>query len=142
MSALSERGADHAPGGRPGLALLIVDDSATMRAMVKRAATLSGVEIDAILEAGNGREALDVLEQHDIDAVFTDINMPVMNGVELLQRMADRGRWDRVLRVIISTDGSEVRRQQVSGLNVSQYVQKPVRPEAVCDVLSTLVSTR
>jgi len=142
MSAVSERGADHAPGDRPGLALLIVDDSATMRAMVKRAATLSGVEIDAILEAGNGREALDVLEQHEIDAVFTDINMPVMNGVELLQRMADRGRWDRVLRVIISTDGSEVRRQQVSGLNVSQYVQKPVRPEAVCDVLSTLVSTR
>jgi two-component system chemotaxis response regulator CheY len=142
MSAVSERGADHAPGDRPGLALLIVDDSATMRAMVKRAATLSGVEIDAILEAGNGREALDVLEQHEIDAVFTDINMPVMNGVELLQRMADRGRWDRVLRVIISTDGSEVRRQQVSGLNVSQYVQKPVRPEAVCDVLSTLVSAR
>ena len=142
MSAVSERGADHAPGDRPGLALLIVDDSATMRAMVKRASTLSGVEIDAILEAGNGREALDVLEQHEIDAVFTDINMPVMNGVELLQRMADRGRWDRVLRVIISTDGSEVRRQQVSGLNVSQYVQKPVRPEAVCDVLSTLVSAR
>jgi len=142
MSAVSERSADQAPGARPGLALLIVDDSATMRAMVKRAATLSGVEIDAILEAGNGREALDVLEQHEIDAVFTDINMPVMNGVELLQRMADRGRWDRVLRVIISTDGSEVRRQQVSGLNVSQYVQKPVRPEAVCDVLSSLVSAR
>jgi two-component system chemotaxis response regulator CheY len=142
MSAVSERGADQAPGDRPGLALLIVDDSATMRAMVKRAATLSGVEIEAILEAGNGREALDVLEQREIDAVFTDINMPVMNGVELLQRMADRGRWDRVLRVIISTDGSEVRRQQVSGLNVSQYVQKPVRPEAVCDVLSTLVGAR
>jgi two-component system, chemotaxis family, chemotaxis protein CheY len=142
MSALSERDGDRPPGARPGLALLIVDDSATMRAMVKRAATLSGVAIDAILEAGNGREALDVLEQHEIDAVFTDINMPVMNGVELLQHMADRGRWDRVLRVIISTDGSEVRRQQVQGLNVSQYVQKPVRPEAVCDVLATLVNVR
>jgi two-component system chemotaxis response regulator CheY len=142
MSARSERGTDQGTGDRSGLALLIVDDSATMRAMVKRAATLSGLSIDAILEAGNGREALDVLEQHDVDAVFTDINMPVMNGVELLQRMADRGRWDRVLRVIISTDGSEVRRQQVSGLNVSQYVQKPVRPEAVCDVLSSLVGAR
>jgi two-component system chemotaxis response regulator CheY len=142
MSAVSERGAEPSPGGRPGLALLIVDDSATMRAMVRRAATLSGVAIGAILEAGNGVEALEVLEQHTVDAVFTDINMPVMNGVELLQRMAASGRWDRVLRVIISTDGSEVRRQQVSALNVSQYVQKPVRPEAVCDVLSTLAAAR
>jgi hypothetical protein len=56
--------------------------------------------------------------------------------------MSEQPRWDHVLRVIISTDGSEVRRQQVSGLNVSQYVQKPVRPEAVCDVLSTLVSAK
>ena len=52
--------------------------------------------------------------------------MPVMNGIELLQQMAgSAAAGDRMLRVIISTDGSEVRRQEVSGLNVSQYVQKP-----------------
>lgn len=126
--------------GRRDLTLLIVDDSATMRTMVRRAATLSGLAFEAILEAGDGREALEVLERVEVDAVFTDINMPGMNGVELLQRMAAQQRWDRVLRVIISTDGSEVRRQQVSGLHVFQDVQKPVRPEAVCDVLSSLVS--
>jgi two-component system, chemotaxis family, chemotaxis protein CheY len=126
--------------GLQGLTLLIVDDSATMRAMVKRAVSLSGVSIAAVLEAGHGREALEVLEGAAVDAVFTDINMPEMNGIDLLRRMAEQKRWDHVLRVIISTDGSEVRRQQVSGLHVCQYVQKPVRPEAVCDVLSTLVS--
>lgn len=126
---------------RQGLTLLIVDDSATMRAMLKRAVTLSGVSIASILEAGHGREALAALEETAVDAVFTDINMPEMNGVELLRRMAEQKRWDHVLRVIVSTDGSEVRRQQVSGLQVCQYVQKPIRPEAVCDVLSSLVRT-
>jgi two-component system, chemotaxis family, chemotaxis protein CheY len=125
---------------RQGLTLLIVDDSTTMRAMVKRAVTLSGVSVATILEAGHGREALEVLEGAAVDAVFTDINMPEMNGIELLRRMAEQKRWDHVLRVIISTDGSDVRRQQVSGLQVCQYVQKPVRPEAVCDVLSSLVN--
>jgi two-component system, chemotaxis family, chemotaxis protein CheY len=125
----------------PGLTLLIVDDSATMRAMVKRAATLSGVALGEILEAANGQEALDVLGRAKVDAVFTDINMPVMTGVELLRRMAAESKWSHVLRVIISTDASDVRRQEVSDLNVRHYVQKPVRPEAVCDVLSQLVAS-
>lgn len=124
-----------------GLTLLIVDDSATMRAMVKRAATLSGVALGEILEAANGQEALDVLGRSKVDAVFTDINMPVMTGVELLKRMAAETKWSHVLRVIISTDASDVRRQEVSDLNVRHYVQKPVRPEAVCDVLSQLVAS-
>ena len=121
---------------------LIVDDSSVMRRMVRRTMELSEVPLGQVHEANNGREALDLLATTSVDVLFTDINMPVMNGVELLQQMAGHDRWDRVLRVIISTDGSEVRRQQVSGLNVSQYVQKPVRPEAVCDVLSTLVGAR
>ena len=123
-----------------GLTLLIVDDSVTMRAMVKRAASLSGVALGTILEASNGQEALDVLGRTHVDAVFTDINMPVMNGVELLKHMAAEAKWVNVLRVIISTDASDVRRQEVSDLNVRHYVQKPVRPEAVCDVLSQLVT--
>jgi two-component system chemotaxis response regulator CheY len=125
----------------PGLTLLIVDDSATMRAMVKRAATLSGVTLETILEAANGQEALDVLAHAKVDAVFTDFNMPVMTGVELLRRMAAEPKWAHVLRVIISTDASDVRRHEVSDLNVRHYVQKPVRPEAVCDVLSQLVGS-
>jgi two-component system, chemotaxis family, chemotaxis protein CheY len=127
--------------GGSGPTLLIVDDSATMRAMVKRAVTLSGVPLGTLLEAANGREALDLLGKHRVDAVFTDINMPVMTGVELLKQMATEPRWAHVLRVIISTDASDVRRQEVKDLNVRHYVQKPVRPEAVCDVLSQLVGS-
>lgn len=120
--------------------VLIVDDSAVMRTLIKRVATLSEAPIGIMYEAANGREALDILEQHDdIQAVFTDITMPVMNGTELLREIASQNRWDHLVRVIISTDGSAARRAEVEDLDVRMYLEKPFRPEAIRDVLATFV---
>src|SRR6185436_4554439 len=77
-----------ADGSSKRLNLLIVDDSALMRALLRRAASLSRVPLGAIYEAGNGEEALRLLETASIDAVFTDLNMPVMTGFELLEVMS------------------------------------------------------
>jgi two-component system chemotaxis response regulator CheY len=120
--------------GARALNVLIVDDSAMMRAIIRRAVQLTGVEIAVVHEAGNGREALTVLESAPVDAVFTDINMPVMSGPELLREMAGRD-WDHICRVIVSTDGSEARRHEVRDLNVRMYVEKPFAPEVIRDVL-------
>jgi two-component system chemotaxis response regulator CheY len=120
------------------LNILIVDDSAMMRAMIKRVTALCDVPIDHIYEAANGAEAITILENHDVQALFTDINMPVMTGTELLRTIARDDRWKDLLRVIISTDGSEARRNEVAELNVRLYVEKPFRPEVMRDVLSTL----
>ena len=117
--------------------ILIVDDSATMRAMIKRAVKLSGADVATIFEAANGREALAVLETQKIDAVFTDLNMPVMSGTELLREMLARD-WSHILRVIVSTDGSAARREEVRDLGVRMYVDKPFAPEVIRDVLSEL----
>ena len=114
--------------------VLIVDDSAMMRAIIRRAIHLTGANVGAVHEAANGREALAVLEAAPIDALFTDINMPVMNGPELLREMAVRD-WDHIRRVIVSTDGSDARRDEVRGLKVSTYVEKPFAPEMIRDVL-------
>ena len=122
------------------LRLLIVDDSATMRMMLKRAARLTEVPIEAILEAANGEEALNVLASQPIDILFTDINMPVMNGVELLRRVNDCADYADLLRVIISTDGSDARRSEVQGLNVHTFLKKPFPPEMMRDVLETVSS--
>ncbi len=124
------------------LRLLVVDDSAMMRTLIKRAAAASSLPIGQIFEAANGREALAVLETQDVDAIFTDINMPEMTGIELLQQMHTQARWRNVLRVIISTDGSESRRAEADALNVRHYVNKPFRPEVMRDVLSDLTATR
>ena len=118
--------------------VLIVDDSAVMRTLIKRVAVLSEAPIGVMYEASNGREALQIMEKESIQAVFTDITMPVMNGTELLRAIASRDEWNHVVRVIISTDGSAARRAEVENLDVRLYLEKPFRPEAIRDVLSSL----
>ena len=120
--------------------ILIVDDAATMRAVLRRIVSLTELPIDNIYEARNGREALKILEKESVQAVFTDINMPVMNGQELLREIAKRESWSDILRVVISTDGSKLRRDEARELNVSLYVEKPFRPEVVRDVLAQITS--
>ncbi|MGB7218347.1 MAG: response regulator [Vicinamibacterales bacterium] len=126
-------------GPEKRLNLLVVDDSAMMRAMIKRAAGLSNVPIDKVYEASNGEEALRLLESTPIDALFTDINMPVMTGIELLTALDRQDRWKGLVRVIISTDGSDARRAQAQALSAYQYVEKPFKPEAIRHVLASLL---
>ncbi len=121
------------------LNILIVDDSATMRQFVRRAVQLSEVPVANVLEAANGQEALAVLDVNQVDALFTDINMPVMSGADLLRELERQGRRTPV-RIVVSTDGSDARRQELEGL-VRWYVSKPVRPEVVRDVLNELASS-
>ena len=135
---MSEQAAG-AGSGRP-LNILIVDDSAMMRMMIKRVTGLCGVPIGEVFEAANGREAIAVLETQPVDALFTDINMPVMTGTELLRTIEQDGRWPALLRVIISTDGSAARRAEADELHVRLYVEKPFRPEVMRDVLSELAT--
>ena len=126
-----------ATGKRP-MNLLIVDDSAMMRNMIKRVLGMTDLRVGEIYEAGNGREALDVLETRDVEVLLTDINMPVMSGTELLRILAANPRWRSLRRVIISTDGSTARREEVAGLQVRCYLEKPFTPEVVRDVLTAV----
>ena len=72
--------------------ILIVDDSSMMREMIKRVVKLTDVAVDEILEAGDGAEALKILESRDVQLLLTDINMPVMTGADLLRRVAKNDR--------------------------------------------------
>jgi two-component system chemotaxis response regulator CheY len=112
-----------------------------MRALIRRVVALTEVPIDNVFEAKNGSEALKTLETESVHAVFTDINMPVMNGPALLREMAKRESWNSILRIVISTDGSKLRRQEARELRVSLYVEKPFRPEVVRDVLVQITSS-
>lgn len=124
------------------LSLLIVDDSQMMRMMLKRMTTSTGIPIGQTFEAGNGREALEVLERERVDVLFTDINMPEMDGAELLRAVSARRDWDHMMRIVVSTDGSTTRRVELSTLNVRTCIEKPFQPEVVRDVLRELVAGR
>ena len=124
------------------LNILIVDDSATMRALLHRVVGLADLPIGTIYQAPNGLEALKILETHSVQAVFTDLNMPVMNGMQLLREMAKHDSWKDLLRIVISTDGSKLRREEARELNVNLYVEKPFRPEVVRDVLCQIAGAQ
>ncbi len=119
--------------------ILIVDDSATIRTMVKRTVRMIGLDVGEIYEAANGIEALAELGDHDIAVMLVDINMPTMNGIQLLTRMKQNDRLKDIPIVIASTEGSRERIRQLNELGVAGYVRKPFQPEQLRDVLIPLL---
>ena len=113
------------------LKVLIVDDSDVMRKVVKRVLGLSGFEIETIYEAGNGDEALMLIVNNDVDIVLTDVNMPVMDGIELLKTMKSDDRFSSLPVVIISTEGRSDRIHNILQLGAAGYITKPFKPEDI-----------
>ena len=109
--------------------VLIVDDSPAMRSFVKRVLDLSGFEMSACLEAGNGKEALALLHREWVDVILTDINMPVMNGQELVQSLAAQDAFRSIPVLVISTDRTENRVREMIALGAKGYIAKPFQPE-------------
>ncbi len=122
--------------------VLIVDDSITIRQMVKKTMEMAGLDVGAIYEASNGIEALAQLADHDVAVMMVDINMPTMNGVQLLTRMKENERLNNIPIVIASTEGSKQRIEQLQELGAFGYVRKPFQPEQLRDVLKPLLGVK
>ncbi|MGO9232397.1 MAG: response regulator [Bryobacteraceae bacterium] len=117
------------------LHVLIVDDSPAMRGFIRRVLELSGLEVGRCLEASNGEEALRLLEDNWVDAVLTDINMPQMDGEELLRRMSGHEVLHLIPVLVVSTDRTEGRIQKMLTLGAKGYVTKPFAPETLREEL-------
>ena len=111
--------------------VMIVDDSRSMRAFVRRVMDLSGFEVDTCLNAANGAEALALLDQHRVDIILTDINMPEMNGEDFVRRLEEQDRLRAIPVVVVSTDATENRIRRLLELGAKGYVVKPFSPEAL-----------
>ena len=122
-----------------GYNVLIVDDSVIIRGMVARALDISGVEVAQYFFAPNGEAALQHLEQDDIDIVFADINMPVMDGEQMLQEMNERGLMQDTPVVVISTERGSKRQQELRKKGVGAYLEKPFLPERLKEIVSELL---
>jgi two-component system chemotaxis response regulator CheY len=113
------------------LNVLIVDDSPSMRKVIRRILALSGIGAEKCLEAGDGFEALQVLRNEPVDIVLTDINMPNMNGEQLIGMIAIDPLLQGIPVVVVSTDRSEDRLQAMLALGARAYVTKPFVPETL-----------
>jgi two-component system chemotaxis response regulator CheY len=111
------------------ISVLIVDDSAVMRAFIRRVLEMSGLETSLCLEAAHGAEALQVLDKHWVDVVLSDINMPVMSGEEMMRRLHASSLLESLPVIVVSTDSTEARMRQMIELGARGYVKKPFHPE-------------
>ncbi len=111
--------------------VLIVDDSPAMRAFVGRVLEISGFAVGMRLEAGDGEEALRLLAEQWIDIVLTDLNMPHMDGEELVRRLERDDLLRAIPVVVISTDRTETRVHRMLSLGARGYVKKPFLPEVL-----------
>jgi len=110
--------------------VLVVDDSKVMRAMVIRTLKMSGIPLGEIHQAGDGSQALEVLAEHWVDLALVDINMPVMNGEELIDRVRETPELRDLAIVVVSTESSQTRIEKVQKQG-ARFVHKPFTPEVL-----------
>lgn len=114
--------------------VLVVDDSGVMRAMIIKTIRLSGLQAGEIHQAADGQEGLEVLNQHWIDLVIADINMPVMNGEEMIDHMLKTPDFKDIPIVVISTEGSRTRIERLQNKG-ARFIHKPFTPEIIRDTV-------
>ena len=115
--------------------VLIVDDSAVMRKIIARSLRqAAGDKLEEVFEAGDGAEALEKLGQHDIGIVFTDVNMPNMDGLELMRQIS-AGEHSNVPVVLVTTEGAERTVTEALSLGAFGFVRKPFEPSQLETVI-------
>lgn len=109
--------------------VLIAEDSATMRAFI--VSTIEEIGEFNIIEAESGFEALKALPRNKFDLIITDINMPDINGLELINFVKKNPSYLSIPLIIISTESSEKDREKGLALGADEYITKPFKPEVL-----------
>jgi two-component system, chemotaxis family, chemotaxis protein CheY len=114
---------------RAAIDVLIVDDSAAMRRLLRRTLGMCQLELGWIVEAADGQEALDFLKDKTVGLLLLDVNMPKIDGVTLLKLLQQKDKGVMTPAVVVSTDGSRERIDAAIAAGAKGYVCKPFRPE-------------
>jgi two-component system chemotaxis response regulator CheY len=120
--------------------LLIVDDSATMRKIIMRTVRMSGLEFDRTEEAGNGNETLEKLGGGPVDIMLCDLNMPEMNGTELVKKVREMDSCADTKIIMVSTESSQELIGNVISDGANGYITKPFTPEKFQEKLTPFMN--
>lgn len=121
------------------LNLLIVDDSATMRAMIKRIVRMAGIDVNFLLEAPNGKAALEILAEVSVDVILADLHMPEMTGAELTRAVMTDPRMKKIPVVIVSAEPNVERIESLKKDGIRGYLKKPFTPEKMREVFNDVM---
>ena len=116
--------------------VLTVDDSRTILAMLHH--TLTGAGFD-VLQAEDGQKGLDVLKTEDVDVVITDINMPIMDGIEFIKSVRSSGQYQSLPILILTTETSQEKRDLGRSAGGTGWIVKPFDPEKLISVIRRVV---
>ncbi len=118
--------------------VLIVEDSPTMRQLISFALKrLRGIRI---VEANDGVDGLKKLSSEKFDLVFTDINMPIMDGLKLVSLVRNDANYKTTPIVVITTEGAQEDRERALALGANDYITKPIQPNRILDVAKGLLN--
>ena len=116
--------------------LMIVDDSSTMRKIIKRVLRQAEIAVDNILEAANGVEALEQLSSNpDLGLILSDVNMPEMNGIDLVRKVREGHDKDALPVIMVTTEGGEAMMTSAMESGANGYVTKPFTPDSIRSAL-------
>jgi two-component system chemotaxis response regulator CheY len=118
--------------------VLIVEDSPTMRQLISFALKrLRGV---SIIEASDGVDGLKKLSAEKFDLIFTDINMPIMDGLKLVSLVRNDANYKGTPIVVITTEGAQEDRERALALGANDYITKPIQPNKILDIARNLLN--
>src|SRR5450755_4705218 len=113
------------------LNVLIVDDSAAIRKILLRVLSQTDLPIKQVHEASDGQEAMKIVENNDVSLILSDINMPNVDGLELLTLLRNTPKWNQLSVVMITTEGSPAKVLEAVQLGAKGYVRKPFTAEQI-----------
>lgn len=118
--------------------ILIVDDSATQRLMLKKILKMIDLQDIVIKEAANGKEALEVIQNQNVSLVMTDLNMPTMSGEELIATLKSQAATCQLPIIVITSKGAEDMQVEMTEVGIDGILMKPFEPEQLATLLSHL----
>ena len=119
--------------------VLIVDDSAAIRKILQRVLALTNLPLGKVVEAADGREAMEVIKQRTFGLILSDINMPNMDGLQLLREIRSSEKWKHVPVVMISTEGSQTKVMEAVRLGAQGFVRKPFTADQIKEKLAGIL---
>ncbi len=121
--------------------IITVDDSSTMRRIIKNTLKRIGYG-DEILEAGDGKEALDVLANNSVDLIITDWNMPVMDGLTFVKQIRANSKFDDTPIIMVTTEAAKEDIITALKAGVNNYIVKPFTPDVLKDKIDTVLGKK
>jgi two-component system chemotaxis response regulator CheY len=116
--------------------ILIVDDSSSVRTIARTALREQGYEV---VEAGNGREALDKLSAERVHLVVSDVNMPIMDGITFLKELKSHPTSKFVPVIMLTTEAGQDKKQEGRAAGAKAWIVKPFQPATLVDAVAKLV---